>query len=406
MTRIDPINPPTGVPLQLQTVAAQRDVSQRLLADTLGISRASIRRLFLNQWPARVDKAALAAQIVEFFESKGASHNELQGLFHAADITTTRTHKTTNATTNGITPQERDDMLPAAQTLSQGARRTFNIFANPFDGKVESDEQMFRSPETNYVEEVMWQAAVNARMVCLCGESGSGKSSSVENLMARIDAQNKSVIVIRPSVVGMEESDNRGRKLKSADILIAVIRTFLENGVVPQGMEPRTRLALRLMQDSAKGGNAHLLVIEEAHGLPVDTLRHLKRLHEHMQLGRKSMLGVLLVAHPEVKGKLNRFDLRELGQRLEVVDLQPLGSHLKSYLSVRVKRDGKSLEQIVTDCGIEALRERLTFVKGGARQEPVNLVYPLAVNNLMTAAMNAAARVGAPIVNKDVVREL
>jgi type II secretory pathway predicted ATPase ExeA len=40
------------------------------------------------------------------------------------------------------------------------------------------------------------------------------------------------------------------------------------------------------------------------------------------------------------------------------------------------------------------------------RNSAVSLVYPLAVNNLVTAALNMAAELGEPLVTADVVRAL
>ena len=48
--------------------------------------------------------------------------------------------------------------------------------------------------------------------------------------------------------------------------------------------------------------------------LPIPTLKHLKRLHERMRMGRRPMLGILLLGHPELEDKLNRFDVREVSQ--------------------------------------------------------------------------------------------
>jgi type II secretory pathway predicted ATPase ExeA len=210
-------------------------------------------------------------------------------------------------------------------------------------------------------------------------------------------------------VLGREDNDSRGKQLKAGDILTAIVQALRPGDTVAQTMQRRTTQAERALAESTTAGNTHLLLIEEAHGLPTATLRHLKRLHERMRLnGRKPMLGILLLAQPEILNRLSesRHDLREVVQRIEVMTLEPLGNDLQGYLEHRAKVAGKPLDALIDHSGIDALRERLTALPGGVRNAPVSKVYPLAVNNAMTAALNAAAAIGAPRVTRDLVRSI
>ncbi len=169
-------------------------------------------------------------------------------------------------------------------------------------------------------------------------------------------------------------------------------------------VEGKVRQVTALLETSAKAGQLHLVVIEEAHCLPTPTLKHLKRLHE-LRLGRKPLLGILLVAQPELRKKLNptRADLREVTQRCEIVELLPLDSDLRGYLQTRLKRVDKSVADIMDDQAVEAVQARLTQRTGKGSQNAVSQVYPLAVNNFMTMCMNQAAELGAPRVTRDIV---
>ncbi|MFP4733744.1 AAA family ATPase, partial [Pasteurella multocida] len=81
----------------------------------------------------------------------------------------------------------------------------------------------------------------------------------------------------------------------------------------------------RVLKDSARAGNQHVLIIEEAHSLPVPTLKHLKRFFE-LEDGFKKLLSIVLVGQPELKLKLSErnFEVREVVQRCEIVTLEPL----------------------------------------------------------------------------------
>ena len=156
-----------------------------------------------------------------------------------------------------------------------------------------------------------------------------------------------------------------------------------------------------------QAGNAHLLVVEEAHSMPDATLKHLKRLHE-LRMGRRPLLGILLLAQPELKARLasglRSGVLREVAQRLELVELLPLDADLKPYLERRAAAAGAQLAALVDDAAIEALRTRLT--RKVSKDVAVSMCYPLVVGNLLTAAMNKAAEIPRATVTAGVIELL
>jgi len=298
-------------------------------------------------------------------------------------------------------------MLLPKQTLTQEARKVFGLFTNPFDGEVETADQMFHNSEFRYCREACWQAAAHGRFVAVVGESGAGKTTLLGDLEERIERERKQVIVVKPSVLGMEDSDTIGKTLKAGGIMDAIIFTLDPLARPVASMEGKTRQLQRMLEASAQAGNAHLLLIEEAHAMPAPTLKHLKRLHE-LRMGRRPLLGILLLGQPEIRKKLNpnRSDLREVVQRCELVELLPLDSDLKGYLQVRLKRAEKGVHDIMEDDAIDAVRQRLTVqtkARPGLRAPVISMVYPLAVNNFMMAALNAAAELGASKLTRDVV---
>lgn len=294
-------------------------------------------------------------------------------------------------------------MLLPKQSLTPQARRAFKLFTNPFDGEVTTDEAMFVGDDIAYCREAVWQCSQNGGFVALVGESGAGKTTLLQDLETRLARDNDAVIVIRPGVLGMEGNDTKGKAIKSADILHAVITRLDHQAVVPQTLQARTVKAAKLLEASARAGNTHLLVVEEAHSMPDATMKHLKRLHE-MRLGRRPLLGILLLAQPELKAVLadglRTGTLREVAQRCEIVELLPLDSALKDYLERRASVCNVQLATLMDDQAIEAVRDRLTFKRHG---KAISMCYPLAVNNLVTRALNTAAQLGAPRVTKDVV---
>jgi type II secretory pathway predicted ATPase ExeA len=414
----DPASPPAGVRLQVNDVAQRLGISHQQLADAAGIGKTTCFRILAeNHWPENFDRGAIQQAMGALLAERGASDDELRTLWHAL-VRASNTRRRNSiaplppgSTAGGLAapprePKETDVLLPR-QTLDMDARRAFGLLFNIFDASVQTEAQMFVDSNIAFIREACWQAAAGGRFVALVAESGAGKTTIVQDLEARIAAERKPVKVIRPSVLGMEDSDKRGHTLKSNDILAATITALDPLATVPQTVEARTKKAVKLLGGSIEAGFAHLLLIEEAHCLPVATLKHLKRLNE-LHVARRPMLGVLLLAQPELMHKLDptRADLREVTQRCEVVQLMPLGPSIKPYLEHRAKAAARRLEEFITDDGIEAIEQRLTVKRSGrdGTERKTSLTYPLAVNNWMTAALNKAAAIGAPAVTADVVK--
>lgn len=298
-------------------------------------------------------------------------------------------------------------MLLPKQTMTPQARRHFKLPTNPFQGEVTSELQMFNGDDIHYVRESAWQCCKTGSFVAIVGESGAGKTTVQTDLEERIAQSNEAITVIKPSVLGMEQSERQGTQLRSADILHAIISTLAPQRTMPQTLQARTVAAHKLLTASAELGNQHLLVVEEAHSMPDAALKHLKRLHE-LRNGRKPLLGILLIAQPELKKRLANGlrdgSLREVAQRCEIVELLPLDGDLRAYLACRAGAAGVKLDDLIDPQAVEALRERLTVKgEGGAR---VSICYPLAVNNLLTRALNKAAEIGMPVVNRDLVAKV
>ena len=129
-----------------------------------------------------------------------------------------------------------------------------------------------------------------------------------------------------------------------------------------------------------------------------------------MRLGRKPLLGILLLGQTELALKLDprRASLREVTQRCEVVHLLPLDGDLRAYLEHRASSIKRALGDFCDDKGVEAIRERLTMrLRDGMGKERIaSLTYPLAVNNIFIAALNAAAELGAKRITANIVNEL
>lgn len=390
--------------LKLKHVLHRVGQQQVELAKSLNVSQATIAQL-LNHglWPRRLNNDELQDRIRVFLTQVGANDAEIADAFDEVDPSCANT---TGPALRKEPSGEDEAMLLPKQSLLLATRKAFGLFRDPFE-ELQSAQDMWVSPDIRYVREVMYQTARHGGFLAVEGESGAGKSTLRRDLVNRIAENNDPVIVIEPYVLASEDNDLKGKSLKSTHIAEAMMAAVAPLAKPKSSPESRFAQLHKALKDSHAAGYRHCLLIEEAHSLPIPTLKHLKRILE-LEIGFTKLVSIIMVGQPELGVKLSErnADVREVVQRCERVTLRPIaGAQLEEFLAFRFERAGKALAEVVDASGIQAIAARLSQpTRKGGRDETVSLLYPLAIGNLVNAAMNMAAELGAPLVNADVVK--
>ncbi len=384
--------------LVLKALMQEHGIDQQMVADAAQVSQPTISQIVNHGiWPKR-RTAEVRESISQFLAARGLDTAGAFEEVHAADTACTNVSQQANK-------EGDDNMLLAKQVLHPATKKHFGLFRDPFaDDALQGSEDVFTTPDIRYVREALFQTARHGGFLAVVGESGAGKSTLRRDLIERINRENAQVIVIEPYIIAMEDNDNKGKTLKAASIAEAIINTLAPLEGVKRSQEARFRQLHRVLKDSSNAGYSHVLVIEEAHSLPLPTLKHLKRFFE-LENGFKKLLSIVLVGQPELAMKLSERnqEVREVVQRCEVVELLPLDTQLEAFLTFKFDRAGKSVKEVLDASATDAIRARLSSNIGG-RKGVVSLLYPLAVSNLTIAAMNLAAQIGVPVVNADVIK--
>lgn len=301
--------------------------------------------------------------------------------------------------------EKEDSMLLVSEGLKPETRKHFKLPRNPFVDDIQTPADVFQTPSVRYVRAALSDCAMHHGFIAVVGESGAGKSTLAEDLQERIRADGKDILIIRPYVLGMEGTDDRGKTLKSTQIAEAIGTALDPNIVLKLSSEGRFRQIHELLKASRNVGRHHLLVIEEAHCLPLATLKHLKRFLE-LKDGMQRLLGIALIGQPELRQRLSsqNAEVREVAQRCEVVTLDPLDAELEGYLQHKFARFDLKLADVFEPDAFDAIRARLIRMpRGGKPTDATSACFPLVVNNLVARAMNAAARAAWPKVTADVI---
>jgi type II secretory pathway predicted ATPase ExeA len=371
--------------------------TQRRAAKAIGMSSSALSRaLASGQWPQR-GGAALKQKHEQFIA-------ELQNEV-GPDVLTHSEAVPAPVASLEDNPEQEEPMLLQNAALTPEARAHFNLPRNPFVDDVQSSADVFQTKSVRYVRASLLDCAQHHGFIAIVGESGAGKSTLAEDLEERIRTEGREVVVIRPYVLAMEESETKGKPLRSGNLAEAVVRTLDPQASIKSSPDARFAQVHRLLMASARAGRRHLILIEEAHTMPTATLKHLKRWLE-LKDGLRRLVGVALVGQPELRQRLENggAELREVAQRCEVVALGPLDNDLEGYLRHKFARFDLKFEQVFEPDAADAIRARLIHLpRGGKPADARSICYPLVVNNLVSRAMNAAAVVGYPKVDAQVI---
>ncbi|MBP8141385.1 MAG: AAA family ATPase [Acidovorax sp.] len=296
-------------------------------------------------------------------------------------------------------------MLLQNSALTMKTRAHFGLTRNPFVDDMQSSDDVYQSADVREARAFLMDCAMSHGFLAVVGESGAGKSTLAEDLEERIRAEKRDVLIIRPYVLAMEASDTKGKTLRSTHIAEAVVHALDPDAKVRSSPQARFTQLHELLRHSHRAGRRHLLLIEEAHCLPLATMKHLKRFLE-LKDGMRRLVGVALIGQPELRVRLanGAADVREVTQRCQVVPIGPMSGEVEGYLRHKFSRLGVALDKVVAPDAVGAIVARLKHMpRGGKPADAIDICYPLTINNLMCRAMNAAADEGWPIVDAQVI---
>jgi type II secretory pathway predicted ATPase ExeA/septal ring-binding cell division protein DamX len=165
-------------------------------------------------------------------------------------------------------------------------------------------------------------------IVKVSGEVGSGKTMLCRVLMERLPENVTIIYLANPS-------------LSRDDILYAIADELGLN--VPENA--RSSAVMRALQDhliqSFSEGRQVVVLIDEAHAMPVETLEEI-RLLSNLEANRNKLLQLVLFGQPELNDVLARPDMRQLKERItHNFGLTPLvRDDISHYLDFRMRAAG------------------------------------------------------------------
>ena len=216
--------------------------------------------------------------------------------------------------------------------------------------------------------------------IVITGEIGSGKTTLVGHLMAKIDRERQHVIQIVSTQI-------------EGDDLLRLVASGL--GIATSGLE-KAQLLERIeagFQAVARSGRRTLLIVDEAQALPTSALEELRML-SNFQAGGQALVQIFLLGQPEFRERLHGAEaLEQLRQRVIAVHhLEPMGAdEVEPYMIHRLSLVGWQGRPDFTGDALEALYQG----SGGV---------PRILNQLAARVLLYGAIEGLELIDGDIVR--
>jgi len=167
-------------------------------------------------------------------------------------------------------------------------------------------------------------------IVLITGEVGTGKTTLCKAFLNRLpDRVKTSVILHQPH-------------FSEVQLLQAIVEDFGIEDAKASRFDIVKRMNAFLLEVSLAGGNA-VLVIDEAQNLSERQLEQV-RLLSNLETAHEKLLQIVLLGQPELLTRLNKFEARQIRQRIFVKHhLRPLQpDEVKYYIEYRLQKAGIS----------------------------------------------------------------
>jgi general secretion pathway protein A len=183
-----------------------------------------------------------------------------------------------------------------------------------------------------------------AGFIVITGEIGTGKTTLMRYLLRSLD-KNLPIALLTQTCLQPED----------------LLRTLCQEFSLPhenKGKAEMIEVFGAFLVEQYRQKQYVILILDEAQNLPLETLEEIRML-SNLDADSECLLQIILVGQPPLRTKLQRRELRQLYQRVEVsYHLEPLDrQELKDYIRYRLATAGRADTELFDDTAMEAIFE-------------------------------------------------
>ena len=224
----------------------------------------------------------------------------------------------------------------------------YGLKEKPFDSTPDPRFLHLTPGHREALAQLVYSVRENRGFLVLTGEVGTGKTTLLNAFRRRLDGRAAVAYVFNST--------------QSFDELLEGV--FVELGLRrPEGSMVQQLAALRsFMLERRRAGQTTVLILDEAQNLAAKTLERI-RLLSNLETPTEKLLQIVLVGQPELRAKLDRPELRQLRERLELqCRLVPLSrTETQQYIEHRLRIAGAADLDLFT----VAAQRRIAAYSGG-----------------------------------------
>ena len=164
-------------------------------------------------------------------------------------------------------------------------------------------------------------------IIKVSGEVGSGKTMLCRMLLEQLPKHIEPIYLANPSL--------------SREEMLYAIADALDLNVEHERIGVMMQNIQNKLEAKARDGKRVVVLVDEAHAMPIDTLEELRLLY-NLQVGSFKLLQIVLFGQPELNSKLDQPNMRQLKDRIvHNFNMQPLSRDiLENYLMFRMRKAG------------------------------------------------------------------
>ena len=179
-------------------------------------------------------------------------------------------------------------------------------------------------------------------IVKISGEVGSGKTMLCRMLLDRLPANIKAIYLANPSM--------------SRDELLYAIADRLDLDLEGQRVNVILQSLQAHLEAMYERGERCVVLVDEAHAMPLDTLEELRLLY-NLQVGKHKLIQIVLFGQPELDEKLEQSNMRQLKDRIvHHFNILPISKKVvDDYLMFRMRAAGYKGPDIFSSAAIQLI---------------------------------------------------
>jgi type II secretory pathway predicted ATPase ExeA/LysM repeat protein len=242
----------------------------------------------------------------------------------------------------------------------------FGFSASPFENTLDQNFFFLSADHSEMLGALLYFVHENKGFALVSGDVGTGKTMVINSFLEKLPESVHPIIVSNPNIMYLE--------------LLHYIAKQLQLNKIKENILELTDDIKQALIEYRKEGKRYILIVDEAHLLSDSSLEDI-RLLSNIETRREKLLQILLVGQYELSHKLDRPEMRQLRQRINISRfLSPLNPpETNDYVNYRLNKVGSSF-----DACFEPIAKKLMFKMTGGVPRMINQLCDSALLICMT----------------------